>query len=142
MGQDLHMVEKVISKKLKNNQLLLAISIGISLAIILYKRENVYIYWSFYFLFIGALNLPNINKCKKDLIEYKSNLISSVTGRVLDVFPEKDESGNWIIFLDIQGEKDIKEFIVSVKPEVEIDNIAQIFHTNILKVPIKIEKIA
>lgn len=133
----LNNIESVIKKKLKINQILLAVSVFISLAVVLWRID--YVYWSLYFALIGALNLPNINKCKKDLIDYKNNSLSSVKGQVLDFFPEtEDENGNWILFLNIEGEKDVKEFVISSNVDIKVNSLVEVFHTNLLHVPVKV----
>jgi hypothetical protein len=134
-------IEPIIKKKLKTSQILLTISILISIGVtcIGFHSEPSYYLWAMYFVIIGALSLPNINKCKKDLLDFRKNMISYTEGKVLDVFPEREENGNWIIFLDVEGEKDIVEFVVPSKPSIQVESMIRIHHTNILKVPVKIE---
>lgn len=130
-------IESVIKKKLKTNQMLLAISVCISIAVVYWRID--YVYWALYFALIGALNLPNINKCKKDLIDYKNNYLSSVKGQVLDFFPETDdENGNWILYLNVEGQKDIKEFVISSNVDIKVNSLVEVFHTNLLHVPVKV----
>lgn len=133
----LNNIESVINKKLRNNQLLLVISVLLSVGVVIWRMD--YVYWAMYFALIGALNLPNINKCKKDLIDYKNNSLSSVKGQVLDFFPESDvDNGNWILFLNVEGEKDVKEFILSSTTDIKVDSIIEVFHTNLLHVPVRV----
>jgi hypothetical protein len=136
-----HQIETIIKKKLKTSQLLLMISIIISMSVayIGFRSGASYYLWAMYFVIIGALSLPNINRCKKDLLDFRKNMISYTEGKVLDVFPEKEDNGNWIIFLDVEGEKDIVEFVVPSKPSIQVESVIRIHHTNILKVPVKIE---
>ena len=137
MELTLQQIEKTINKRLRTNQLLLAISIILAIGIVALKPS--YLYWSFYFMVIGALNLPNINKCKKDLNDYKKNELDSTQGKVLDLFPEKDEDGSWIIFMEVEGQKDIKEFTLPIKPSVEINSEVTVYHTKVLQIPTKLQ---
>ena len=88
MEYALERIEDIIKKKLRTNQLLLAISVLISLSIVITNKNNVY--WALYFAIIGALSLPNINNCKQDLLDYRKNKLISVTGNVLEIFPERN----------------------------------------------------
>lgn len=134
-------IEGIIGKRLKKSQLLLMISVVIASGVAYLGTQSgaSYYIWAMYFVLIGALSLPNINKCKKDLIDYHKNILSHTEGKLLDLFPEKEEDGKWIIFLDVEGKKDIVEFIVPFKPTLTSDSNVKVFHTNILKVPVKIE---
>ena len=115
MEYALERIEDIIKKKLRTNQLLLAISVLISLSIVITNKNNVY--WALYFAIIGALSLPNINNCKQDLLDYRKNKLISVTGNVLEIFPERntenvnDSNMNWIIFLEVDGKKDFTQRI-------------------------------
>lgn len=131
--------EKIIKDKLRNNQLLLILSVILGMGVFIMNTENVY--WAMLFILIGALCLPNINKCKKDLRNQKYGIIKITEGKVLDVFPEREgkEDSNWIIFLEVPGKKKIGEFIVPIKPEIEIDSNIKIYHTEAMHVPTKIE---
>lgn len=134
-------IEKTIKKRLKTSQLLLLVSVVIAGGVVYLGTiaGASYYIWAMYFVVIGALTLPNINKCKKDLLDYHKNVISYTEGKVLDVFPEKEETGKWIIFLDVEGNKDVVEFIVPTKPSIEPEKTIKVFHTNILKLPVRIE---
>lgn len=131
--------EKIIKDKLRNNQLLLILSVILGMGVFIMNTENVY--WAMLFILIGALCLPNIDKCKKDLRNQKYGIIKITEGKVLDVFPEREgkEDSNWIIFLEVPGKKKIGEFIVPIKPEIEIDSNIKIYHTEAMHVPTKIE---
>ncbi|PLS15072.1 hypothetical protein CVD28_24875 [Bacillus sp. M6-12] len=134
-------IENTIKKRLKTSQLLLFVSvvIAVGVAFLAQNAGPSYYIWAMYFVVIGALALPNINKCKKDLIDYHKNVISHTEGKVLDLFPEKEESGKWIIFLDVEGKKDVVEFILPFKPSIQPESTIKVFHTNILKLPVRIE---
>jgi hypothetical protein len=134
-------IETTIKKRLKTSQLLLLISVVIAggVAYLGATAGTSYYIWAMYFVVIGALSLPNINRCKKDLLDYNKNLISLTEGKVLDVFPEKEEDGKWIIFLDVEGQKDVVEFIIPTKPSIQAETSIKVFHTNILKLPVRIE---
>lgn len=134
-------LEQTIKKRLQTSQLLLFVSIAIAgvVAFIGNSSGSMYYLWAMYFVVIGALALPNITRCKKDLLDFQKNMLTITEGKVLDVFPEKDENGKWIIFLDVEGDKDVVEFIVPAKPSIQNETIVKIFHTNILKVPVRIE---
>lgn len=134
-------LEQTIKKRLQTSQLLLFVSIAIAgvVAFIGSNSGTMYYLWAMYFVVMGALALPNINRCKKDLLDYHKNLLTVTEGKVLDVFPEKEESGKWIIFMDVEGQKDVVEFIVPAKPSLQNETTIKVFHTNILKVPVKIE---
>lgn len=134
-------IEGIIKKKLKTSQLLLAASVLIAggVAYLATTSGTSYYIWAMYFVVVGALSLPNINKCKKDLLDYHKNNVGFTEGKVVDVFPENKEDGNWIIFLDVEEKKGVVEFIVPFKPSISIEQTVKIFHTNILNVPVKIE---
>lgn len=135
-------VESTLKKKLKNSQILLSISIfisGIVVALGLATGSDYYI-WALYFVLIGALTLPNINKSKKDLIDYKKNLLKETEGKVLDVFPEPDNSGKWTIFLEVEGNENAVGFTFPSEPKIELDSTIKVSHTIILNVPVKIKK--
>lgn len=134
-------VEKQINKKLRNSQLLLVASIMIAFSVALFgalTNQNYYL-WAMYFVIIGALTLPNINKCKKDLVDYKQNKIAVTEGKVVDIFPEKEDEGNWILFLDVEGQKNISEFLFPQKPSIEPNQTIKLVHTSVLNIPIQIE---
>lgn len=133
----LEQFEKVIHRKLKTNQLLLFISIIISLAIFVLDRS--YVWWSLYFLLIGALSLPNINRCKEDRKLFKESKFKEVKGKVLDLFPEKDGGQNWIIFLEEENTSKLQEFVVSVKPNIEVEQFVVITYTPKMNIPVRIE---
>lgn len=137
MQLTLEQFEKVIHRKLKTNQLLLLISILISLAIFVLDRS--YVWWSLYFLLIGALSLPNINRCKEDRKLFKENKFNEVRGKVLDLFPEKDGGQNWIIFLEEEHTSKLQEFVTSVKPSIEIDQMVAVTYTPKMNIPVRIE---
>lgn len=130
-------MEAIVRKRLRTNQILLGISIAI--ALVMFYLKGIYIYWSLYFVLIGSLNLPTINKTKSDLHFFKKNEVDSTQGKVLDVFPEKEDNGNWIMFLEVEGEKDPIEFVLSAKPYVEVNNTVSISHTRLLKIPFKVQ---
>ena len=139
-------IESIIYKKLKTNQILLAISVIISISVVIWRLDYVYwaLYFAFigalYFAFIGALNLPNINKCKQDLFDYKRNNIISTKGLVVDFFPEKEgTTNNWVLFLNHDGNiKNIKEFVLPEIPNLKTESSLEIYHTRLLEVPVKV----
>lgn len=134
-------LEQIIKKRLQKSQFLLLASVAIAgvVAFIGSSSGTMYYLWAIYFVVMGALALPNINRCKKDLLDFQKNVLTVTEGKVLDVFPEKEESGKWIIFMDVEGNKDVVEFVVPVKPSVESQTTVKVFHTNILKLPVRIE---
>ena len=129
--------EKIINKKLKTNQFLLAVSILIGLIIFYFNRNHSL--WAILFIAIGSLSLPNINNCKQDLADFRAGKLKDIEGLVLDVFPEKNSvnNSNWIIFLE--SRKKLKEFVVSEKPEIDVDSVVKIYHTTKMGIPVKIE---
>ncbi|MDF2880074.1 MAG: hypothetical protein K0R54_631 [Clostridiaceae bacterium] len=142
MELELEQIENVIKKKLKTNQLLLAMSILMSLTVFLTNTD--YVFWAIAFISIGALSLPNITKSKKDLIDYKNYKYSMTEGILIDMFPEKKdvENGNWIIFIHEENKKkDYTEFVVMQNPNIAINSKIKIQHTKELSIPIKIEVI-
>ena len=131
------MFEKMIQKKLRTNQILLYASIIIGLTVAVISRENII--WSIYFIAIGSLGLVNINKCKADRQLFKNNKLEKANGVLLDCFPEtKDESKNWIIFLEDFQTKEIREFTVPMKPDVEINRTYEVHYTPKMEVLVKI----
>lgn len=136
-------VETTLKSKLRNSQVLLGIAILISFIVVavgLMTGSNYYI-WALYFVLIGALTLPNINKSKKDLIDYKKHLLTDTKGKVLDVFAETDNTGKWTIFLEIDENTEPVVFTFPSKPSVDVDTTIKISHTIIFKVPVQIQKI-
>lgn len=129
--------ESIINRKLKTNQLLLLASIAIAVIIFIWDRN--WVWWSLYFLVIGALSLPNINKCKEDKKLFKENQFKSVQGKVLDVFPEKEGGKNWIIFLQEENKHKILEFVVNTQPNVSIDQHIVITYTPRMNIPVQIK---
>lgn len=128
--------EKIVHKKLRNNQLLLAISIFISLSIFIISSDNVF--WSIYFLAIGALSLSNINHCKSDLKDFKNTDLEMVKGKVLDVFPENETEKNWILFLEEENSSKIREFIVPFKPSLQMEQECEAHYTPKMEILVKI----
>lgn len=131
--------EKIIQRKLKTNQLLLALSVVMGMSVFFIKNNNAY--WAIAFIMIGSLCLPNINRCKEDLKNYKHGILGTTEGKILDSFPENEnkQDGQWIIFLEIEGEKEFKEFIFPQNPNVEINSFVKIYHTKIMGIPVRIE---
>lgn len=131
--------EKIIQKKLKTNQLLLALSVIMGMTAFFIENNNAY--WAMLFIAIGSLCLPNINRCKQDLKDYKHGILGTTEGKILDSFPENENKNNnqWIIFLEIEGKKGFKEFIFPQSPKLEINSFVKIYHTNIMGIPVRIE---
>lgn len=137
----LHNIERFIYKKLRTNQLLLAISVIISVSVVLI--DTTYVYWALYFAFIAALNLPNINKCKQDLSDYKKEILGTTKGTVMDFFPETNNpEENWILFLEVPEKKEIEEYIMSPAPDLKIGTEVEIYYTKLIHVPTKVKLIA
>ncbi|WPS85397.1 hypothetical protein SMD22_01855 (plasmid) [Brevibacillus halotolerans] len=133
--------QHVINKKLRYNQLLLVISVVLAIIFFFIQRGNLL--WSGYFLLIGSLSLPNINRCKEDIILFKNNKLKSEKGKVLDIFPEKESGPNWIIFLEVDSstrKKDnLLEFIVPIKPSVQEKQVVTVHYTPKMTIPVRIE---
>ncbi|MFF2531473.1 hypothetical protein ACFVS2_21435 [Brevibacillus sp. NPDC058079] len=131
----------VINKKLRYNQLLLVISIVLAVIFFFVQRENLL--WSGYFLLIGSLSLPNINRCKEDIELFKNNRFASETGKVLDVFPEKEGGSNWIIFLETDSSTNKKdqllEFVVPAEPGVKETQVVTVHYTPKMSIPVRID---
>jgi len=128
--------DKIIRKKLRNNQWLLAVSIIISLTIFMWSTD--YVFWSIYFLAIGALSLANINNCKSDLKHFKDTTLEIVRGKVLDVFPENEKEQNWILFLQEEKSSKIREFIVPFKPKIQMEQECEAHYTPKMEILVKI----
>lgn len=138
-------VETVLNKRMKMSRLLFGISIGIAVIVgyFGFKVDAVYYLWAMYFVIMGALALPTINKCKSDMQDAKKLNLDSTLGKILDAFPEKEQepNGNWIFFIDVEGKSEVEEFAVPVNPSLKENEIIRINHTKILKVPVSVEKI-
>ncbi|WCK57634.1 hypothetical protein PP175_26590 (plasmid) [Aneurinibacillus sp. Ricciae_BoGa-3] len=134
-------VETVIIKRLKRNQMLLGVSILIALGVAYMGMRAGYTYdlFALYFVIMGAFTLPAIHQCKKDLLAFQRNRLSFTEGKLVDVFPEKDGSGMWTLFLKVQGEKEIVEFSVPTQPSVSVDATIKVHHTPLLKVPVRVD---
>lgn len=136
-------IESIIKKRMKLSQLLLLVSIVIAVGVGYWgvKSNTNYYIWAIYFLFIGALSLPTINRAKQDLSDFKKNILNQTEGRVLDIFPEKKESGTWMMFVGHENTQKIDEFVFPSKPEIVVESQIRVYHTKILKIPVRIELI-
>lgn len=138
MHLSLEQFEKIIQRKLKHNQILLAASVLIALVLFVIQNENVL--WSIYFLLIGALSLPNINRCKSDRKTFNEKNFEVSRGTVLDLFPETENGTNWIIFVDDPSSNKAKvtEFVVPAKPEVNVGDSVIIHFTPKMNIPVAV----
>jgi hypothetical protein len=125
----------LINKKLRTNQLLFYISVLIALTVFIFTQNPL---WSFYFLIIGALSLPNINKCKEDRKLVREEKFNIVTGKVLDVFLEREEGVNWILFLENEN-KNVLEYLIHGDPHVDQEGQATIYISPKMKIVVKVE---
>jgi len=131
--------ETMIRKQLKISQLLLFVSILLAGAVLLFSQDNYF--WALYFVLIGAMSLPNINKCKKDLINIKENALLIVEGKVMDIFPEKDGSDKWIVFIEEAETKKMHEFLLpGTVNELKEGTDVQLYYSEKLKLPITIQQ--
>lgn len=134
-------IEKEIKLQMKKSQILFWISVIVSIAVVLYKRQ--YVYWGFYFALLAVLALPNINKCKKDLYDFRRNFLSQTHGKAIDIFKEdeNDENSKWILILQDTNTNSEVDFVFAFNPGVDAGEEICIYHTNILKIPVRVEKI-
>lgn len=129
-------MDQYIKKKIRFYQVLFYLSISIGLIIFLMNRYNVV--WSIYFLFIATLSIPSISSYKTDLKNFHNNNFSIIEGNIVDLFPVKNNSSNWIIFLQTENKKTITEFTTLTEPELNMNNNVIIHHTVKNKIPFKI----
>jgi hypothetical protein len=133
--------DKVINKKLRYNQMLLCISVLFATVFFFIQRDNLL--WSIYFVIIGSLSLPNINRCKEDRMLFQNNKLQTKSGKVLDVFPERDGGTSWIIFLESDSlnkkKENLLEFIVPEEPKVKENESITVHYTPKMSIPVRIE---
>lgn len=142
--------ENLLRRRMRTNQIIfgLAIAMGVGAFLYYYTRNQslLYIGLAFYFVCLGALNLPNINKCKSDINDYKKDNLVEVTGKVLDLFPEREnakDSKNWYMFLQTGDSGEYVEFTCPEKPEetITIEKSVKVRYTKQTLLPIEIQPI-
>jgi hypothetical protein len=141
--------ENLLRRRMRTNQIIfgVAIAMGVGAFVYYYTRNQslLYIGLAFYFVCLGALNLPNINKCKSDINDYKKDNLVEVTGKVLDLFPERENeksSKNWYMFLQTGESGEYVEFTCPEKPEdIGIEKSVKVRYTKLTHLPIEIHPI-
>lgn len=142
--------ENLLRRRMRTNQIIfgLAIAMGVGAFLYYYTRNQslLYIGLAFYFVCLGALNLPNINKCKSDINDYKKDNLVEVTGKVLDLFPERENaenSKNWYMFLQTGDSGEYVEFTCPEKPEeaIAIEKNVKVRYTKQTLLPVEIQAI-
>lgn len=144
MKLTIEQAENILRKKMKRNQLIFMSAIFLAIGVFVYSREIMYLFMSLYFIILGALNLPAINKCKSDINDYKQNNLKEVTGKVIDLFPQKEneqENKIWYVFVQTnEGNGEYIEFSLPQKPEevIAIDKNVKIKYTKSTQLPVEI----
>lgn len=142
--------ENLLRRRMRTNQIIFSIAIALGIGAfacyILKTNSLIFIGLAFYFVFLGALNLPNINKCKSDINDYKKNNLVEITGKVLDLFPEKDsekDSKNWYLFLETGEGNHYIEFAFPSKlsENITIEKNVKIKYTKQTQLPVEIEPV-
>lgn len=139
MHLSLEQFEKIIQRKLKHNQILLAASVLIALVLFVIQKENVL--WSIYFLIIGSLGLPNINRCKEDRKTFNEKQFGVIKGTVLDLFRETENGKNWIIFIEdtSSNKAKISEFVIQADQEnLKVGDSVIIHFTPKMNIPVEV----
>lgn len=128
-----------IQHKLRLNQFLMFLCLVLTLGVITFLREHLYLAVSF--VLLASLSLPNINKCKGDIDKLMKNEPLVLKGKVVDYFPEasNDKSKRWILFL-LGEDKKIKEIFFKTDVKLSEDDAVEIKVTPSLKIPIEILK--
>lgn len=128
--------ESAIKKTLSKNQMLLFVSVIISLSLFAIDQGNVY--WSILFLAIGSVSLVAINNCKSDRKHFDSGQLKSTKGVLVDFFPENTKGERWILFIQEEATGKIVEITSVVKPEVKLQETYNALYTPKLNMLIKI----
>lgn len=144
MKLSIEQAENLLRKKMRTNQIIFTVAIFLAMGVFLYSRESMFLFMSLYFIILGALNLPAINKCKSDINDYKNNELKELTGKVLDLFPQKEndkENKLWYIF--IQADEDSGEYVEFSLPQkleenISINKIITIKYTKSTQLPVEI----
>ena len=132
-------VEKSIQEKIKYNQIFLSVCALISLLLVCVDLS--YSPGAFCLVLIASINLPNINKCKSDLANYKKGVLTSTYGEVLDIISEKHEGlSKWFVFIKNSSSNEPLEFCFSKNPEIAVGQTIEIFYTKNILLPIKVMK--
>lgn len=128
--------------KMKKSQIIFAIAIFLGIGVAIYSQEVMYLLMSLYFILLGALNLPNINRCKQDIYDYKNGKLKQIDGKVLDLFPNKDnnQNGDWIMFLGVGEGGEFVEFTLPKNPNgmVAIEKNVAVKYTSKNHIPVEV----
>lgn len=135
-------VVSMLKNKMQKSQIIFAIAVFMSIGVAIYSQAFIYLIMSLYFVLLGSLNLPNINKCKKDIHDYQNGEFKKIEGKILDLFPDKDneQDGDWILFLGVGEDGEFVEFTIPKKPEknIVIDKEVTIKYTSKNHIPVEI----
>jgi hypothetical protein len=92
---------------------------------------------------LAVLCLPKINGAKQDIQDTKNNIFDDFSGKVEDIFPEKEnkETGRWIVLIQDNEGKKTYEYLLRNKINLAEGEQISIYTTKYTKIPTKIERI-
>jgi hypothetical protein len=141
------LTKEEIIRLIKKEKLLITILFFISTCfgstLIFLSDNQIFLLVGLFCYMLAVLCLPKINGAKQDIQDTKNNIFDNFSGKVEDIFPEKEnkETGRWIVLIQDNEGKKTYEYLLRNKINLAEGEQISIYTTKYTKIPTKIERV-